>query len=57
MADNHLVILDLAGKAVLTTGASTGIVAAVARGFAERARRRRRRSRTRSRPLAARHRR
>ena len=31
----RLVIPDLAGKAVLITGASTGIGAAVARGFAE----------------------
>jgi 3-oxoacyl-[acyl-carrier protein] reductase len=35
MSANRLVIPDLAGKAVLITGASTGIGAAVARGFAE----------------------
>jgi 3-oxoacyl-[acyl-carrier protein] reductase len=34
-APTRLVITDLAGKAVLITGASTGIGAAVARGFAE----------------------
>lgn len=34
MADNNLVIPDLAGKAVLITGASTGIGAALARAFA-----------------------
>jgi 3-oxoacyl-[acyl-carrier protein] reductase len=34
-ASARLVIPDLAGKAVLITGASTGIGAAVARGFAE----------------------
>ncbi|HLH47967.1 MAG TPA: SDR family NAD(P)-dependent oxidoreductase, partial [Roseiarcus sp.] len=32
--DARLVIPDLAGKAVLITGASTGIGAALARGFA-----------------------
>lgn len=35
MTANRLVIPDLAGKAVLITGASTGIGAAVARGFAD----------------------
>ncbi|HKI16127.1 MAG TPA: SDR family oxidoreductase [Roseiarcus sp.] len=35
MTTNRLVIPDLAGKAVLITGASTGIGAAVARGFAD----------------------
>jgi 3-oxoacyl-[acyl-carrier protein] reductase len=35
MAESRLVIPDLAGKAVLITGASTGIGAAVARAFAE----------------------
>ena len=34
MAANLTVIPDLAGKAVLITGASTGIGAALARGFA-----------------------
>src|SRR5271170_1789113 len=34
MTVNRLVIPDLAGKAVLITGGSTGIGAAVARGFA-----------------------
>ena len=35
MTADRLVIPDLAGKAVLITGASTGIGAAVARGFAD----------------------
>jgi 3-oxoacyl-[acyl-carrier protein] reductase len=34
MTTSRLVIPDLAGKAVLITGGSTGIGAAVARGFA-----------------------